>query len=140
MATGKATALSNALLDTVLGGATYTPVGTTAIALFTAAPGAGGTSPSPVEVTNANSYARVSLTNNATNWPNASAGLKSNGTTITFTAATGSWGTIVAFGIYDSATYGAGNLLYFGNLSTAKTVGNTDVVSFAVGTLQITES
>lgn len=140
MASGKSTYLDNAILDIVLGaGATPTfaqGVATVFIALFTSTPSVGGSG--GVEVPIANNYSRVSVTNNATNWPSASSGLKSNGTAITFGTASGSWGTVVGFGIYDAST--SGNLLYFGALTTSKTVGNTDIVSFSVGSLQITES
>ncbi len=44
------------------------------------------------------SYARVTLTNNATNWPNASAALKKNGTVITFPTASADW-MVDGFGI-----------------------------------------
>lgn len=141
MATGKSTTLSNLILDGVLGFSgfsSYAGIATTYIALFTGMPGAGGTSPSPTEVPFTNNYSRVALTNNLTNWPAASAGLKSNGTAITFATASGSWGTIVGFGIYDQAT--GGDLLYFGNFSTFKTVASSDIVSFSVGNLQVTES
>jgi hypothetical protein len=131
---GKSDYLENAILNHILSGTTYTPAATTYIALFTVAPvdaGTGGT-----EVTGG-SYARVSVTNNATNWPAASGGSKSNGTTITFPAATGTWGTVVTFGIYDASS--GGNLLYFGSLSTAQSVVNGNTVSFAASSLTITE-
>jgi hypothetical protein len=100
------------LLDHVLGNAAYTAPGTIHVALFTAAPtdAGGGT-----EVTGG-SYARVAVTNNATNFPAASGGLKQNGTAITFPQATADWGTIVAFGLFDAST--SGNLLYWGWLGT----------------------
>jgi hypothetical protein len=100
------------LLDHVLGNAAYTAPATTHIALFTVAPTdtGGGT-----EVTGG-SYARVAFTNNATNWPAASSGLKQNGVAINFAQASADWGTVVAFGIFDAST--SGNLLYWGWLGT----------------------
>jgi hypothetical protein len=102
------------LLDHVLGGAAmaYTAPTNIHVALFTVAPtdSGGGT-----EVTGG-SYARVQVTNNATNFPAASAGLKQNGTAITFAQATADWGTVVAFGLFDAST--SGNLLYWGWLGT----------------------
>lgn len=140
MATGKSTTLGNNILDIVLGaGATPTfssGVATVYVAAFTTTPAVGGGS--GVEVSSSNNYSRVSVTNNATNWPAASAALKSNGTAITFPTASGSWGTVVGFGIYDAST--SGNLLYFGPLLTSKTMGLNDVLSFSAGTLQITEN
>lgn len=103
------------------------------MALYTAAPtdAGGGT-----EVTGG-SYARVAVTNNATNWPAAAAGAKSNGTVITFPTATADWGTIVAFAILDASS--GGNFLYWATLTTNRDVLTGDVASFAVGTLVVTE-
>jgi hypothetical protein len=100
------------LLDHVLGNAAYTAPANIHVALFTVAPtdAGGGT-----EVTGG-SYARVQVTNNATNFPAAAAGLKQNGTAINFAQATADWGTVVAFGLFDAAT--SGNLLYWGWLGT----------------------
>lgn len=100
------------LLDHVLGNAAYAAPANIHVGLFTVAPtdAGGGT-----EVTGG-SYARVSVTNNAVNFPAASGGLKQNGTAITFPQATADWGTIVAFGLFDAAS--AGNLLYWGWLGT----------------------
>jgi len=124
--------LENELLDHVFGNAAYTAPATLYVALFTATPSdaGGGTEVS------GGSYARVAVTNNATNFPAASAGVKSNGTAITFPMATASWGTVAAFGIFDAVT--AGNLLAWGALSASRAVANLDIVYFPAGDLDIT--
>ena len=133
MAGSKSNYLEDEILDHVLGGADYTRPATVYIALYTAAPtdAGGGT-----EVTGG-SYDRVDVTNNATNWPAASGGAKSNGTEITFPTATANWGTVVAFGIHDANT--AGNLLFWADLTTSKTINTGDTAKFAVGDIDITE-
>jgi len=126
--------LEKALNDHVLGGGDYTRPGTVYVALFTAAPSdsGGGT-----EATGG-SYARASVTNNSTNWPGATSGtgVKSNGTAITFTTATGDWGTVTHFAIFDAAS--GGNMLYWGALTASRTVLNGDTFQFAIGALTIT--
>jgi len=124
--------LENELLDHVLGGGDYSRPGTVYVGLFTATPSdaGGGTEVS------GGSYARVSVTNNSTNWPAASSGAKSNGTAITFPMATASWGTISQFGIFDAAS--GGNLLAWGDLSTSRAVANLDIVYFPAGELDVT--
>jgi len=134
MAGSKSDFLENELLDHVLSAAAYTAPATVYVALYTVAPtdAGGGT-----EVTAAGAYARVTVTNNVTNWPAASGGAKSNGTEIIFAEATASWGTVVAFGIFDALT--AGNLLYWATLTTNKTIDSGDTAKFAVGDLDVTE-
>lgn len=122
------------LLDHVFGNAAYTAPATVHVALYTVTPT--DASASGTEVTGG-SYARVAVTNNATNWPAAAAGAKANGTAITFPAPTANWGTVVAFAIYDAAS--AGNQLAWGALTVSKTVNSGDAApSFAVGDLDIT--
>jgi len=130
---GKSDYLENKILDFLLGGVSYTPPSTVYIALFTVAPtdAGGGTEVS------GGGYARVAVANNTTNFPAASNGSKSNGTTITFPIATADWGTVVAVGIFDAAT--AGNLLFWANLTTSKTIQNGDTAQFAAGSLTFTE-
>jgi hypothetical protein len=128
-----ATYLANKALDRLLSAAAYTPDATLYVALFTVLPTAAGTG--GTEVTGG-SYARVAVTNDATNFPAASGGAKSNGTVITFPAATADWGTIVGFGIYDAST--VGNLLYFSALTTAREVLNLDTFKFPAGSLTFT--
>ncbi len=125
--------LENELLDHVFGNAAYSAPATLYVSLYTVTPAdaGGGT-----EATGG-SYARVAVTNNATNFPAASGGAKANGTAITFPAPTANWGTVVAFGIHDAAS--AGNLLAWGALTVNKTINNGDAApSFAVGDLDIT--
>lgn len=121
------------LLDHVLGGADYARPATVYVALYTVTPDdtGGGTEVS------GGSYARATVTNDATNWPAAAAGAKSNGTEIVFATATADWGTIVAFAILDALA--AGNFLYWGAITPNKDVDNGDTAKFAVGDLDITE-
>ena len=131
---GKSDYLELKILDGVLGGPDFVRPATAYVALYTVAPSdaGGGT-----EVTGG-SYARVAVTNNATNWPAASAGAKANGTPITFPAPTANWGVIVAFAILDAAA--AGDVLYWGLISPNKTVNNGDPApSFAIGDLDVSE-
>ena len=133
MAGSKSNYLENKVLDEVLGGVAFAAPATVYVALYTVAPtdAGGGT-----EVTGG-AYARAAVTNNATNWPAASGGAKSNGTAIAFPTATASWGTVVAFGILDAST--AGNLLYWGDLAVSKAIASADSASFAIGEIDVTE-
>lgn len=133
MAGSKSDYLENELLDHLYGGDDYSRPATVYLALFTSAPtdAGGGTEVS------GGAYARVAVTNNATNWPAATGGTKKNGTAITFPTATANWGTVVAFAIFDAAT--AGNILHWGDLTVAKTVTTGDTPSFAANAITITE-
>jgi hypothetical protein len=76
-------------------------------------------------------YARVSLTNNATNFPAASttAGTttKANGTAFTFVNPTGTWGLLTHFGFFTASSGGTPE--YWFKLDSSITVnsGNTPV-------------
>jgi hypothetical protein len=121
------------LLDLVFGAVAFTAPTPIFVGLSTTTitdAGANITEPS------GNAYARVSVTNNATNWPAASAGSKSNGVAFTFPAATGAWGTITDFFISDASS--GGNILAYGVLTTAKAINNGDTASFAIGDITIT--
>lgn len=135
---GKSQYLENAVLNWMKGSTFAAAPTTVYVALFTTAPtddsGAGA-----VEVSGG-SYARASITT-STGWssisgaPSAPAQI-SNGSTITFATPTGSWGTVVAIGIYDALT--TGNLLYW-NTITSQAIGSGVVASFAASALIVTE-
>lgn len=132
----------NKVLD-IVGGVTFTAPATLYIALYTTAvPSDASTGTTPaggaVEVTGG-SYARQAVTNNATNFPAASAGSKSNGVAITWsTPPSANWGVVVGFAICDALTLG--NILYKGAISPNKTINNGDPApSFGIGALTLTE-
>lgn len=113
-----------------------------AISLHTADPTDVTATAAANEVANAGAYARVSRNPLDANWTAASAtdGKTDNAAAITFPAPSGAnWGVVTHFGIWDSATYGAGNLLFHGSLTTPKTINDGDAApSFAIGALAIT--
>lgn len=125
--------LEDKLLDHVFGKTAYTAPTTQYIALSTTTIADDGTNMTEPA---AGAYARVSVTNNTTNWPNSSGGAKANGVAFTFPTATLSWGTVIDFAIMDDPT--AGNMLAYGTLNTSKTIDPGDTASFAIGDLDIT--
>lgn len=134
MAGSKSDYLENAWLNYQYGSVSYTPPATVYVALFTVAPvdSGGGT-----EVTG-NAYARVAVTNNTTNFPTVSNGIKTNANGIVFPTATPSgWGTVVAWATFDASS--GGNMLHFGDLTPNKTVAASDQMQFPAGALTITE-
>ena len=81
---------------------------------------------------------RVEVANSTANWGVASGGAITNTAAISFTEATGDWGTVTYFFIATSST--GTTILGYGDLGTAKAVTTGDTVSFAVGDLDITVS
>ena len=118
------------ILDHITGKASFT-MPTAYVALFVGNPldtGAGG-----AEVSGSN-YSRVATS--ASDWASAASGATSNAVAITFPIASGSWGTVDYFALYDAST--AGNILAAGALTSGEAVGSGDVPSFAIGDLDIT--
>ena len=84
-----------------------------------------------------NGYARVATT--PADWNDATLADPSvidNANAITFPQATGAWGTITHFALYDAAV--GGNYLGGGALSTSKAPTTGDTPSFAAGELNVT--
>ena len=79
-------------------------------------------------------YIRVQTA--SSDWNTANGGLLDNAADIDFTAATGDWGTLTHFALFDAGT--GGNLLAYGTLTNAKTVSSGDTVRFAAGELNVT--
>ena len=73
------------------------------------------------------------MTNNATNFPAATSGTKTNGAAFTFPTPTGSWGTITTLFIADAAT--AGNILAMADLTTPMTFTTGSVAPSVVAEL-----
>lgn len=136
MAGGKGNYLNNAILDHVIGNIPYTTPGTLYFALFTSAPtGAGG----GTEVsTSGTSYGRIGVVNNSTNFPAATSQQKKNAGVINFGTATGNWGTITTVGVYDASS--GGNLLYWGPLTSNKTINTGDSFQISANNAIFTEA
>lgn len=127
-----------ALLEHLVGKTSYA-VPTVAVGLCTADPTDAGVGSSCNEVTSGNSYAR---TVTAGLWEAAASpgGTIQNASDITFPEASGSWGTVTHFALFDSASYGAGNMLAHGDLGASKAIGNGDTPKFAAGDIDISLS
>lgn len=122
----------NGLLNLAFGGTSYSRPSTLYVGAFTSAqssPSGGGT-----EVTGG-SYARVAVTNNPTNFPASSAGSKSNGATISFPAATASWGTVTDIAVFDAAS--GGNLLAYDTLTASRAISSGNTLRLTTGQLTI---
>ena len=110
--------------------AVLAPLTTTAyVSLHTADPGDAGAS----EISGS-AYARQGPVTfaNAGNNPTVA----SNSAIVTFPVATGSWGTVAYFGVWDAVT--AGNFRGSGAVTTPKAVNSGDTARFIAGALTIT--
>ncbi len=116
--------LEAAVLNHVLRGVTYTPPAARCVALYTSNPTDADTG---TEVSGGG-YARQSVTFAA-----PAGGAVQNTADIVFPTATAAWGTITHVGIRDAVT--GGNLLFYGSLSTPKTIGVGDTFKLPVGQL-----
>jgi hypothetical protein len=135
----KATYLADAVLGLLFRSAPFTKPGTLYIALHTADPtatgnvgelaiGVGGYARAPVTVGDASFSAP------------ASAGAErfvANTGVLTFGTATAALGTVTHYSIKDAAT--AGNTLYYGALSAARTIANGDPIQVPAGGITIRE-
>lgn len=120
--------LENKLLDHVLTSTGYTAPTTRYLGLFTASTGLESNSPS-AEVSGG-SYARKAVTFAA-----ASSGSSATNATVTFDAATANWGTITHVAVMDAST--SGNVLFWGAVTTSKTIESGDTFQVSSGNLTI---
>ncbi len=79
-----------------------------------------------------NGYARVEITFGTS----AASGSISNTAAVEFSAATGSWGTVSHFGIFDAST--SGNLLVHSALDASKAISSGDVFKIAISGITVT--
>jgi len=122
--------LEDKLLKHAFTNTSYTPATTLYVALYTAAPtdAGGGT-----QITG-NGYARTSVAFTVS----GTTTIATNSAAVEFPAATASWGTVVAVGIFDAST--SGNLLAWADLTVNKTIDTGDIFRIPAGDLDITLS
>lgn len=132
--------LENKVLDHVLRYSTapYTAPSTLYLALFVNTSGnaatnlEAGTLTDEVATAGSTAYARKTVTFAA-----ASSGSSATNATVTFDTATASWGTITHVAIVDGGTRGAGNVLFYGAVTTSKTIDTGDTFQVTSGNLTI---
>jgi hypothetical protein len=115
-----------------------------AIALCTTTPIDGDTgiftTGTGVEVTNAGAYTRQTLNPLDANWTATAGGdgQTDNATAITYTQATGSWGTVNSCAIVDNATHNAGNMWFYSTVDSSKAIDSGDTAEFTTGAITVT--
>lgn len=126
---------ANGFLDRMFRNQAFT-IAATYVGLSTAVVGDAGTVTEP----SGNAYARVQINANggaSPAWGAVSAGAVSNANAVTFTQASGSWGTVVYMFIADAST--AGNTMAYGDV-TDNAVASGDTVSFASSAISLSQS
>ena len=117
--------IEDKFLDHLVGKTSYT-MPTAYLGLSLADPGddaAGLSEPS-------DGYTRVATA--GADWNASSGGSMSNAQDITFPEATGNWGTVTHFALFDAVS--AGNMLAHGALTTSKNIETGEIAKFAGGT------
>jgi len=85
--------------------------------------------------TSGTAYARKAITFDAATGTNPC--YSANTSTVTFDTATASWGSITHIAVMDGDTEGAGNVLFWGAVTTAKTIDSGDTFQVSSGNLTI---
>lgn len=129
--------LENELLDHALGTGAFTSPTNVYLALFTASTGLETNAPTgECQTPGSGGYSRQTIEFDA-----ASGGSAANTNTETFSAATTSWGSITHVAIVDHASntnYGTDvNVLFWGAVTTAKTIDTGDTFQVSAGNLTI---
>jgi hypothetical protein len=125
--------LENELLDHVLDNAAYTSPTNVYLALFTADTGLETNSPSAeAQTPGVDGYSRVTLSFAA-----AAGGSSATDAAATVGPCTNSnWGTITHIAVMDAAT--GGNVLFYGAVTTSKTIEVGDTFQISSGNLTVT--
>lgn len=122
--------LEDKLLDHVLGNTAFGQPSNIYLALFTADTGLEANSPSAEISTSGTAYGRQSVSFAA-----SSSGSASTSATVTFSAATANWGTVTHVAVMDAST--SGNVLFYGAVTTSKTIESGDTFQVSSGNLTV---
>jgi hypothetical protein len=132
--------LENKVLDHVLRNSSYTQPTGLWLALFKNTSGNAATNLEAGTLTDeisGGSYARKNINVNGTSgaFGAASGGVTTNTQTVTFDIATANWGTVTHIAIMDAAT--TGNVLFWGAVTTPKTIETGDTFQVTSGNLSV---
>ncbi len=125
--------LEDKLLDHTLRNTSFSQPSALYLGLFTNTSGNAATNleaNTKTDEVSGGSYARKAVTFAA-----SSSGTAATSATVTFDAATASWGTITHIAVLDAAT--SGNVLFWGAVTTSKTIDTGDTFQVSSGNLTI---
>ena len=129
--------LENELLDHALGtGAALAQPSNVYVGLFTSADSTGATAANLEAGTISNEISGNGYSRQTATFGAALGGSASNSGNLTFTASGGNWGTITHVAVHDASS--SGNVLFYGALTTPKTIEDGD--SFQIATSNLTIS
>lgn len=128
MSGGVSTTGGNALLDAYFGSGTPA---TLYLGIFSGS----YTGSPPTEPSAANGYARVAITNDATNFPAASAKIQYLATEQEFPYATSNWITVQSWGLWTAST--GGDPVVWGTLNTAQQIKANETLVIPANNLTI---
>ena len=129
--------LQNKLLDHVLTGTAYSQPSGRFLALFTNTSTIAAANLEAGTLTDEVSTSVTAYTRKAVAFAAASGGSSATNATVTFDAATANWGTITHVAVMDGNTVGAGNVLFWGAVTTSKTIETGDTFQVTSGNLTI---
>lgn len=129
--------LENKVLDHVLRVTSYSQPAGLWLALFNNTSGNAATNLEAGTLTDETSASGTAYTRKTVAFSAASSGTAATSATVTFDAATADWGTITHVAVMDGATAGAGNVLFWGAVTTSKTIQTGDTFQVTSGNLTI---
>ena len=127
--------LENKVLDHVLRVAAYTQPSGLWLALFNNTSGNAATNLEAGTLTDETSTSGTAYGRKTVTFAAASSGTSATNATVTFDAATANWGTITHVAVMDAAT--SGNVLFWGAVTTPKTIETGDTFQVTSGNLTI---
>jgi hypothetical protein len=129
--------LENAVLNHVLRNTAYTQPSGLWLALFTNTSGSAATNLEAGTLTDEVTTSSSAYAREAVTFAASSGGSAATSATVTFDAATANWGTITHVAIMDGDTAGAGNVLFWGAVTTSKTIETGDTFQVSSGNLTV---
>ena len=127
--------LENKVLDHVLTATSYTPPSTRHLALFTNTSGNAAANLEAGTLTDEISTSATGYNRKTVTFAGAVNGTSATNATVTYDAATANWGTVTHVAVMDSAT--GGNVLFWGAVTTPKTIETGDTFQVSSGNLTI---
>jgi len=127
--------LENKVLDHVLTATSYTAPTTRYLALFTNTSGSAAANLEAGTLSDEISASGTAYGRKAVTFAAASGGSSASNATVTFDTATANWGTVTHVAVMDAET--SGNVLFYGAVTTSKTIETGDTFQVSSGNLTI---